>query len=64
MKKDHAQRYLRAIHKKYKSYFKENNLRVEDCVRFLVEDDTVNVYIIKQDLPLEIKNDIELMFWL
>ncbi len=53
---------LERIEMKYKTYFEDANLSIMDCVTF-GDEDLVNVQIIKPDLPLDIKNKIENMFW-
>ena len=62
--KEHGLRFLRAIYKKHKSYFDNNNLLIEDCVKFFVDDGISSVHVTNQNLPPEIQSDIKKMFWL
>ena len=55
-------RKLRAIEKRNHIYFTENNLKILDCV-LIVGNKLVSVHIIKEDLPYEIRYDIETLFW-
>jgi hypothetical protein len=63
-KMEHAVRYLNAIEKKYKDYFKAHRLKITDCVALTTTDNTVNVDIIHHTLPPDIRDDIKDMFWI
>ncbi|GGH17737.1 hypothetical protein [Mucilaginibacter phyllosphaerae] len=63
-KMEHALRYLIAVEKKNKGFFKEHNLKIADCVDLTNNGNTVNVAIINKSLPASIKDDIKAMFWL
>lgn len=61
---DHAVRYLRAVEKKNKKYFKDNCLKIADCVSLIASGKMVIVKITNTSLPKAIKEDIGDMFWL
>lgn len=51
---------LKRIEMKYKAYFEGEKLSIMDCVTF---GDEMDVQVTKADLPLDIRNKIEIMFW-
>lgn len=53
---------LERIEMKYKAYFEDSKLSIMDCV-IISDEDAGEVAIINPDLPFDIKNNIELMFW-
>lgn len=62
--KQFALRYLTAVEKKNKEYFKINNLNIMQCVSIDGDGQLVNVQVVKKDkLPPEIIHEIETMFW-
>lgn len=61
---DHAIKYLSIVEKKYKAYFVANRLKIADCVVITNQGNTVNVAIINNALPANIKDDIKAMFWI
>jgi hypothetical protein len=61
---DHAVRYLHAVEKKNKKYFKKNCLKITDCVSLMASGKTVIVNITNASLPKAIKDDINDMFWI
>jgi hypothetical protein len=61
---DHALRYLHAVEKKYKDYFAAHRIKITDCVALTNAGNTVNVNIINNALPSNIKDDIKAMFWI
>ena len=57
-----AIKYLKAVERHHKNYFDHLKLCIINCV--VVEDkNPVSVHVINQDLPCEIRHDIETMFW-
>lgn len=61
---DHAIRYLRAVEKKNKKYFKRNCLKIADCVSLMASGKMIIVNITNASLPKAIKKDIDAMFWI
>jgi len=59
---DNTIQYLRAIEKKHKDYFVTNHLEILDCVE-IIGTSHVTIHIKRDELPFEIKDDIETMFW-
>ena len=53
--------YLKAVEKNYKAYFEKSRLSILNCV-IIKGTEIISVHI-NQDLPFEIKHDIEMMFW-
>ncbi len=53
---------LARIEMKYKTYFEGEKLSIMDCVT-VVDEDLVDVQVTKEDLPPDIRNKIEIMFW-
>jgi hypothetical protein len=53
---------LDRIGMKYKAYFDDVKLSIMDCV-IISDEESHTVHIIKSDLPPDIKNNIEIMFW-
>ena len=54
--------YLSAVQKKHKDYFDRTKVSIMKCVRIRGEK-MITVQVIKDDLPVEIQHDIELMYW-
>lgn len=54
--------YLKAVEKKHKTYFDAARLHIMNCV-VIKGNRLVTVHIVNSELPLEIKHDIESMFW-
>jgi hypothetical protein len=54
--------YLQAVEKKHKDYFDTARLCIMNCVA-IRGTKLVSVHIINKDLPLEIQQDVESMFW-
>jgi len=54
--------YLQAVEKKHKDYFDTARLRIMNCVA-IKGIKLISVHIINNELPIEIKQDIESMFW-
>jgi len=57
-----AKAYLKATEKKHQEYFVSNRLNIMDCVA-IEGNDNVHIYVTKDDLPPQIRYDIEIMFW-
>jgi len=57
-----AKQYLNAVEKKYKDYFADSKLSIHNCVDIEGEK-IISVHVINNDLPFEIRHDIEMMFW-
>jgi len=53
--------YLKALEKKHRKYFKKARLRIMDCV-LLRGLDNVRIDVIREDLPGDIRHDIEMIF--
>jgi hypothetical protein len=54
--------YLKAVEKKHKDYFDDSKLGIMNCV-VIKGKAIISVSITNDDLPFEIKHDIEMMFW-
>ena len=54
--------YLNAVQKKYKDYFADSRLSINNCVDIEGEK-IVSVHVTNPNLPFEIRHDIEMMFW-
>jgi hypothetical protein len=54
--------YLQAVEKKHKDYFDTARLCIMNCVS-IRGTKLVSVHIVNKDLPLEIQQDVESMFW-
>ena len=54
--------YLQAVEKKHRDYFDTACLHIMNCVA-IKGSRLVSVHITNNELPLEIKQDIESMFW-
>jgi hypothetical protein len=57
-----AQRYLKAVQKKHRVYFRAARMGIMKCVQ-IEGKKSITVHVTKTDLPVEIKHDIETMFW-
>jgi hypothetical protein len=55
---------LRAIEKKHKVYFDLHKLDIVSCVTIIDDGRYISVHHLNQDLPFDIKHDIESLFWL
>jgi len=55
--------YLSAVQRKHKDYFTRARLSIMKCVR-IRGDKKITVDVIRDDLPVDIKYDIESMFWM
>jgi len=53
---------LERLEMKYKAYFEDSKLSIMDCV-IISDKDAGTVDIINPNLPADIKNNIEIMFW-
>jgi len=55
-------KYLKAIETKYNDYFERSKISIIDCV-IIAGKNIVSVHVVKPNLPFDIRNDIEMMFW-
>lgn len=55
--------YLKAVEKMHMDYFESAGFPIFNCVT-ITGGEIVRVHVIKDDLPSEIRHDIETMFWL
>jgi hypothetical protein len=61
--REFASIYLKAIEKKHQEYFTQANLCISNCV-VIKGTHKASVHVIDNDLPREIRYDIEEMFWI
>lgn len=54
--------FLKATEKKHQSYFVSRHLSIMQCVEIEGSRDAF-IHVTKDDLPPEIRYDIEVMFW-
>ena len=54
--------YLKAVEKKHKDYFEHSNQSITDCVAIKGKS-LITVHVIDDNLPFDIKHEIESMFW-
>ena len=54
--------YLKAVEKKHQDYFKSSKINIMNCA-VIKDGNIVSVHIINNDLPFDIRHDIEMMFW-
>jgi hypothetical protein len=54
---------LLSIQKKHKSYFSDSTRHIFSCVH-INWDPPISIHVISNDMPVEIKLDIEAMFWI
>jgi hypothetical protein len=54
--------YLQEIEKNHKEYFESKELSIMDCV-VVKGDKLVSVHVINKELPFDICDEIETMFW-
>ncbi|GAC1562724.1 MAG: hypothetical protein NVS3B13_36070 [Mucilaginibacter sp.] len=54
--------YLKAMEKKHQAYFVAHHLSIMQCVE-IEGANFACIHVTKDDLPPEIRYDIEIMFW-
>lgn len=55
--------YIKAVEKRHKDYFERAKLCIMDCVSIQGKN-SVSVHITNDNLPSEVRHDIEMMFWI
>ncbi|MCR8559070.1 hypothetical protein KXD93_15545 [Mucilaginibacter sp. BJC16-A38] len=55
--------YLKKVETRHKDYFENCRLSILDCVMIIL-DGLPSVHVFNEELPVEIRQDIEMMFWI